>query len=94
MGRLRSIKGSKRTGHSVAGFSLIELFVVVAVILTIAAIAIPNYIRSKIRSNEASAAQRLRNIARANWYTPRRMASRAPPAARFESATTRTIVTI
>jgi type IV pilus assembly protein PilA len=44
------------------GFSLVELLVVVAVILIIAAIAIPNFIRSKERANEAAAVQNLRNI--------------------------------
>jgi type IV pilus assembly protein PilA len=38
-----------------SGFSLIELLIVVAIILIIAAIAIPNLIRAKISANEASA---------------------------------------
>jgi type IV pilus assembly protein PilA len=37
------------------GFSLIELLIVVAVILIISGIAIPNLIRSKMAANEASA---------------------------------------
>ena len=44
------------------GFSLIELLVVVAVILIVSAIAIPNFIRSKMRANEAAAVANLRNI--------------------------------
>jgi prepilin-type N-terminal cleavage/methylation domain-containing protein len=37
------------------GFSLIELLIVVAIILIIAAIAIPNLLRARIQANEASA---------------------------------------
>lgn len=37
------------------GFSLIELLIVVAIILIVAAIAIPNFLRSKMAANEASA---------------------------------------
>src|SRR5213075_3221594 len=42
------------------GFSLIELLIVVAIILIIAAIAIPNLLRSRIAANEASAVGSLR----------------------------------
>src|ERR1700730_2889821 len=52
------------------GFSLIELLIVVAVILIVAAIAIPNFINSRMRANEASAVQSLRNICTAQMvYT-------------------------
>ena len=44
------------------GFSLIELLIVVAIILIIAAIAIPNLIRSRMSANEASAVASLRAI--------------------------------
>ena len=37
------------------GFSLIELLIVVAIILIIAAIAIPNMLRARMQANEASA---------------------------------------
>jgi type IV pilus assembly protein PilA len=44
------------------GFSLIELLIVVAIILIIAAIAIPNLLRSKMAANEASAVTTLRTL--------------------------------
>jgi type IV pilus assembly protein PilA len=43
------------------GFSLIELLIVVAIILIIASIAIPNLLRSKMSANEASAVSVVRN---------------------------------
>jgi len=48
------------------GFSLIELLIVVAIILIIAAIAIPNLIRARISANESSAAAGTRTIATAD----------------------------
>jgi len=48
------------------GFSLIELLIVVAIILIIAAIAIPNLIRARISANESSAAAATRTIATAD----------------------------
>jgi prepilin-type N-terminal cleavage/methylation domain-containing protein len=44
------------------GFSLIELLIVVAIILIIAAIAIPNLLRAKISANESSAVGSVRNV--------------------------------
>jgi type IV pilus assembly protein PilA len=45
-----------------AGFSLIELLIVVAIILIIAAIAIPSFLSSRMAANEASAVQSMRTI--------------------------------
>ena len=50
-----------RVGQEV-GFSLIELLIVVAIILIVAAIAIPNFMRARIASNEASAVSSCRTI--------------------------------
>lgn len=44
------------------GFSLIELLIVVAIILVIAAIAIPSLLRARISANEASAVSSLRAL--------------------------------
>lgn len=44
------------------GFSLIELLIVVAIILIIAAIAIPNLLRSKMSANDSAAASTIRTL--------------------------------
>ena len=44
------------------GFSLIELLIVVAIILIIAAIAIPNLLRSRMAANESAAASTARTL--------------------------------
>ncbi len=71
------------------GFSLIELLIVVAIILIIAAIAIPNLLRSRIAANEASAVQSMRTFTTVQntynstyglGYAPS-MAALGPPAA-------------
>jgi prepilin-type N-terminal cleavage/methylation domain-containing protein len=53
------------------GFSLIELLIVVAIILIIAAIAIPNLLRARMAANESSAAASERTIvtAEVGYYT-------------------------
>jgi prepilin-type N-terminal cleavage/methylation domain-containing protein len=70
------------------GFSLIELLIVVAIILIIAAIAIPSLIRSRIAANQASAIQTLRVLGTSevtyaaiygNGYSPT-LGSLGPPA--------------
>src|SRR5258708_3486098 len=48
------------------GFSLIELLIVVPIILIIAAIAIPNLLRSRMAANEASAVGSIRTVNRAS----------------------------
>jgi type IV pilus assembly protein PilA len=53
--------GFSETGRE-KGFSLIELLIVVAIILIIAAIAIPNLLRARIAANESSAVASIRTI--------------------------------
>jgi type IV pilus assembly protein PilA len=47
------------------GFSLIELLIVVAIILIIAAIAVPSLLRSRLLANESAAASSIRTLSTA-----------------------------
>jgi type IV pilus assembly protein PilA len=51
--------------HGDRGFSLIELLIVVAIILVIAAIALPNLLQARMSANEASAVGSLNALRRA-----------------------------
>lgn len=55
--------GQKRTHE---GFSLIELLIVIAIILIIAGIAIPNFLHARMSANQAAAAANARTISSAN----------------------------
>ena len=61
------------------GFSLIELLIVVAIILIIAAIAIPNLMRARMSANESSAVGSVRSINTAEFRTTRRIRTSASP---------------
>jgi prepilin-type N-terminal cleavage/methylation domain-containing protein len=62
------------------GFSLIELLIVVAIILVIASIAIPNLMRARIAANESAGAATVRSIntAEATYSTTYASAGYAP----------------
>jgi len=73
-----------------SGFSLIELLIVVAIILIIASIAIPSFLKARMAANEASAAASIRSVTSAatmysttyaNGYPPSLVALSGGPAA-------------
>jgi len=66
-----SPKDKKIKGRTSSGFSLIELLIVIAIILIIAAIAIPDLMRARMSANQASAVESCRTVTsgEAIYYT-------------------------
>lgn len=62
MPKVRTQGAIKATGRKHAGFSLVEVMMVVMVILIIAAIAIPSLVHGKMKANEASAVASVKNV--------------------------------
>ncbi len=85
----------RRPQHGEGGFSLIELMIVIAVILVIAAIAIPSMLHAKMAANESAAVAALRTLASeevnydVSWssgYSPTLVALGPPPPGQIPSA--------
>jgi type IV pilus assembly protein PilA len=57
-----STPNRSRSNHPGSGFSLIELLIVVAIILIIAAIAIPSILRARIAANQSAAVENCRTV--------------------------------
>jgi prepilin-type N-terminal cleavage/methylation domain-containing protein len=58
-------KGEDRMRHARKGFTLVEIMVVVSIIVLLAAIAIPNLLRSRLSANEAAAIATLKTLSAA-----------------------------
>jgi len=64
---VRKQNAIRNANSKLAGFSLVEILVVVMVILIIAAIAIPNLVHGKMRANEAAAVASVKTIDTAEY---------------------------
>src|SRR5689334_4647249 len=62
MPMVRTKRSIRLGGSRHAGFSLVEVLLVVMVVLIIAAIAIPNLVHGKMRANEAAAVASMQTI--------------------------------
>ena len=62
MPRVRKQNAIRNAHPGLAGFTLVEILVVVMVLMIIAAIAIPNLVHGKMRANEAAAVSSVKTI--------------------------------
>jgi len=83
MPRVRTNRGCIDQARSSAGFSLVEILLVVMVLLIIAAIAIPNLVHARMKANEAAASASLKTV-----ETAQIMYANAYPEVGFSSSLT------
>ena len=92
----QKVEGRSQRLRRAAGFSLVELLIVIAVMLIIASIAIPRLLRAKMSANEVAAASALRSVCtvQVNYestysqgFAPSLSALGPPPAGSGPSAT-------
>ena len=79
----KTVKFTKTKTSRKTGFTLVEIMIVVAIIGLLATIAIPNFVRARLKAQQAACINNLRQIdgAKQEWALEFKMPATATPAA-------------